>query len=150
MKKNLTTYQILSEIIAFYGLNGRQFSEKIGVNPTYFSDVKNGKVQRLSNKMIDKILVEFPAISRTWLLTGEGVMTNTAANVVANNSDNTAATISVGNTTTDSDRLLTLTESQQSTIDKQTDTINRQSAIIGDLTASVCELAAKLAKLLPG
>lgn len=150
MKTQSKEYQRIEQIKNYLDISlDTEFSRYLGLkNSQILSEIKRGK-SKISTNLAVNICEKCPKIDYEWILTGKGAMLRDAANVVANNSDNTAATISVGNATTDSDRLLTLTESQQSTINKQTDTINRQSAIIGDLTASVCELAAKLAKLLP-
>lgn len=44
------------------------------MNPTYVNDVKKGKTRRISDKIADKIIEQWPELSKIWILTGEGEM----------------------------------------------------------------------------
>lgn len=69
---------IMNKLLSFYNLNGKSFSEKIGLErPQAIYDIQNGKTKNISVNMANKIISVFPDISRTWLLTGEGEMLKT-------------------------------------------------------------------------
>lgn len=65
---------VVSKIQDKYGINSANFARIIGKNPTYVNDVKKGKTRRISDEIADKIIEQWPELSRIWLLTGEGSM----------------------------------------------------------------------------
>lgn len=69
---------ILNNLLEYSGLNGKSFSEKIGLlRPQAIYDIQSGKTQNISASMANKIISAFPEINRGWLLTGEGSMLKT-------------------------------------------------------------------------
>lgn len=66
---------ILKKLLEYSGLNGKSFSEKIGLlRPQAIYDIQSGKTQNISASMANKIISAFPEINRGWLQTGEGEM----------------------------------------------------------------------------
>ena len=67
--------EIILMLLDYSKLNAKQFSEKLGMKRGQaIYDVMSGKTKRISDKLANQIISEFPEISRTWLLTGEGEM----------------------------------------------------------------------------
>lgn len=67
--------EIITKVLSYCGLNGKSFSEKIGLErPQAIYDIQNGKTRNISSKMADKIISVFPEINKGWLLSGEGKM----------------------------------------------------------------------------
>lgn len=73
-----TRSQRFTEVIEYLlkakkAYNQVDLGEKLGVTKSRISDLKNG-TKPLSDKMIELIVREFPEISSSWLMTGEGEM----------------------------------------------------------------------------
>jgi transcriptional regulator with XRE-family HTH domain len=64
--------QRLAQAIARSGLNQTQFANKLGISPSFVSDVLRGN-KKPGAEVLCKIRVEF-GVSADWLLTGEGQM----------------------------------------------------------------------------
>ena len=58
----------------------KAFADKIDYSPAKIHDLKRGKTRRFSDDLIEHITTAYPAISRIWLMTGEGTMYKTADN----------------------------------------------------------------------
>lgn len=71
----------LGEVQARSGLSQRDFAARLGVSPSYFSEVRAGK-GKPSLEMMVGVAIRFPEVSLRWLLTGEGAR-ETAARAVA-------------------------------------------------------------------
>ena len=73
--------EIIIKLLDYSELNIKQFSEKLGMKRAQaIYDIVSGKTKRISEKLANQIISEFPEISRSWLLTGEGEMLkNTSA-----------------------------------------------------------------------
>ena len=56
--------------------NNKKFAEMLGITEQYASNISNG-TKYTGQKILDKILVTFPQVSRTWLILGEGQMLST-------------------------------------------------------------------------
>lgn len=68
---------VVDNILSYYGLNAKKFSEMIGLDrPQNIYDIQSGKTKKISPNIADKIISVFPALNKTWLLTGEGGMFN--------------------------------------------------------------------------
>ena len=65
---------VVTKIQEKYGINSANFARIIGKNPTYVNDVKKGKTRRISEEIADKIIEQWPELSKIWILTGEGEM----------------------------------------------------------------------------
>ena len=52
------------------GGNGSQFGERIGTDRATVCDLRSGR--RRIRRYVDRIIAAYPAVSRTWLTTGEG------------------------------------------------------------------------------
>ena len=77
---------ILNKLLKYSELNGKSFSEKIGlIRPQSIYDIQNGKTRNISPSMANKIISVFPEVNRVWLLTGEGEMLK---NGIAHETDN--------------------------------------------------------------
>ena len=82
----MTGANIINKLLDYSGLNGKSFSEKIGlIRPQSIYDIQSGKTRNISANMADKIISVFPEINRGWLLTGEGEMLK---NGIAHETDN--------------------------------------------------------------
>jgi transcriptional regulator with XRE-family HTH domain len=102
----------IREIIEYYQLSERQFSIKIGVNPTVINSMFK-KGNEPSAKVIQLIATAFPEISLDWFVRGEGDMFN--------------------GMTKDMERINSLLD----TISTLQDTINIKSDTIAALTAQI-------------
>ena len=73
--------EVVLKLLDYSKLNAKQFSEKLGMKRGQaIYDIISGKTKRISEKLANQIISEFPEINRTWLLTGEGEMLkNTSA-----------------------------------------------------------------------
>ena len=72
--------EIIIKLLDYSKLNVKQFSEKLGMKRGQaIYDVISGKTKRISEKLANQIISEFPEINRTWLLTGEGDMLKNTA-----------------------------------------------------------------------
>lgn len=73
--------EVILKLLDYSKLNAKQFSEKLGMKRGQaIYDIISGKTKRISEKLANQIISEFPEINRTWLLTGEGEMLkNTSA-----------------------------------------------------------------------
>ena len=73
--------EVIIKLLDYSKLNAKQFSEKLGMKRGQaIYDIISGKTKRISEKLANQIISEFPEINRTWLLTGEGEMLkNTSA-----------------------------------------------------------------------
>ena len=66
---------ILNKLLEYSKLNGKSFSEKIGlIRPQAIYDIQNGKTQNISVSMANKIISAFPEVNKSWLFTGDGEM----------------------------------------------------------------------------
>lgn len=73
-KKNSIAWRVVAAILEKYGINSAEFARIIGKNPTYVNDVKNGKTKKISEQVAEKIIGQWPELSKIWVLTGEGQM----------------------------------------------------------------------------
>lgn len=65
----------IENILNFLEINPKVFSERLGCQrPQIIYDILKGKTKRISEKLAIKIISEFPEISKSWLLAGEGNM----------------------------------------------------------------------------
>ncbi len=71
----MTASDRINQLLEYYNLNAKQFSERIGdKRPQRIYDVQKGKAQSISTALSNQIISVFPAVSKAWLLTGEGEM----------------------------------------------------------------------------
>lgn len=77
-KKNSIAMRVVAAIMEKYGINSAEFARIIGKNPTYVNDVKNGKTKKISEQVAEKIIGQWPELSKIWVLTGEGQMLSTS------------------------------------------------------------------------
>lgn len=77
-KKNSIAWRVVAAILEKYGINSAEFARIIGKNPTYVNDVKNGKTKKISEQVAEKIIGQWPELSKIWVLTGEGQMLSTS------------------------------------------------------------------------
>lgn len=73
-----TRNQRLSQVIEYFinskrVYNQADFSKKTNIRQTFLTDMKNGR-RPVSDATIEEIVLHFPDLSRSWLLTGEGDM----------------------------------------------------------------------------
>lgn len=64
----------ISEILDFFCMRAAPFANSVGVKPTQIYDLQSGKTKSISNSMADKIINQYPALNKAWLLSGEGEM----------------------------------------------------------------------------
>lgn len=79
---------IINSVLKYTRLTPSVFAKKLGEKrPQRIYDIQNGKTKKLSPEIADKIVSVFPAINRTWLLTGEGDMLNESTTSTTFNED---------------------------------------------------------------
>lgn len=72
--------EIIIKLLDYSKLNVKQFSEKLGMKRGQaIYDIMSGKTKRISEKLANQIISEFPEINKVWLLTGEGEMLKNVA-----------------------------------------------------------------------
>lgn len=102
----------IKEIMSHYNLSVNAFSAKIGANQVTINQQMNGD-RKVSLDTILKIVNSFDLISSQWLLTGKGEMLKT--------STSQEALPPITN-----ERLLSIIESQQRTIENLSNSLQRQ------------------------
>lgn len=71
--KNAKT--ILSDVLLHTQESIHSLAKTIGLKRSQnLYDIENGKVKKISPELSEKIIIAFPEINRSWLLTGEGTM----------------------------------------------------------------------------
>lgn len=123
--------KIFAEIMQKYHINARNLSQKLGITPTQMSRYCNGATPRLSNSVIEKVLDNYPELSRVWLLTGEGAMLKGDNNTIGNGSNNNHSTVSVG---LDGDKLLAILQAREDDVKSRNQQIDRLLTIIERMT----------------
>lgn len=79
--------EIIIKLLEYSELNVKQFSERLGMRRGQaIYDIMSGKTKRVSEKLANQIISEFPEISKAWLLTGEGEMLKNNSAVADNHS----------------------------------------------------------------
>ena len=85
--------EVIIKLLEHSKLNVKQFSEKLGMKRAQaIYDIMSGKTRRISEKLANQIISEFPEINRSWLLTGEGEMLKNTSAVAENHSVSIAGT----------------------------------------------------------
>ena len=65
--------EVIIKLLDYSKLNVKQFSEKLGMQRAQaIYDIVSGKTKRISEKLANQIISEFPELTKVWLLTGEG------------------------------------------------------------------------------
>lgn len=101
-------------------LSQAEFSEKVGIKPSQVSEMLNGK-RKISERTIHNIVEAFPDLNINWLLTGEGEMLKSDRM----SEPQLTAIPSVDLAQSTIDRLLSIVESQQRTIETLSGTIKK-------------------------
>ena len=85
--------EVIIKLLDYSKLNVKQFSEKLGMKRGQaIYDIMSGKTRRISEKLANQIISEFPEINRSWLLTGEGEMLKNTSAAAENHSVSIAGT----------------------------------------------------------
>ena len=67
--------EVIIKLLDYSKLNVKQVSEPLGMQRAQaIYDIVSGKTKRISEKLANQIISEFPEINKIWLLTGEGEM----------------------------------------------------------------------------
>ena len=67
----MTVKERLKQFIESKGISIREFCRRCELSSSYVSNMRNS----ISEKMLDKIAIQYPELNRAWLLLGEGTMT---------------------------------------------------------------------------
>lgn len=79
--------EVINKLLEYTQLNVKQFSERLGKKRAQaIYDIVSGKTKRISDKLANQIISEFPEINKAWLLTGEGDMLKNTAAIAENHS----------------------------------------------------------------
>ena len=79
--------EVIVKLLDYSKLNVKQFSEKLGMQRAQaIYDIVSGKTKRISEKLANQIISEFPEINKVWLLTGEGEMLKDSSAVSSDHS----------------------------------------------------------------
>ena len=65
------------KVIEYSGLSRSLFSKKIGVHPQTTHHIVSGRRTKPSFDVIEKIILAFPEINSSWLITGKGELSST-------------------------------------------------------------------------
>ncbi len=124
----MTFRERINELISWLKISRAEFERRAGLS--------NGYTRNLGGvpgaEKLEAILRAFPAVSRDWLLTGEGEMLKNSTEIGINSPAAPVAPDPSPEVDITS-RLLALVESQQKTISEQAATISRQAATIEKL-----------------
>ena len=124
----MTFRERIDELISWLKISRAEFERRAGLS--------NGYTRNLGGvpgaEKLEAILRAFPAVSRDWLLTGEGEMLKNSTEIGINSpvvpvAPDPSPEVDI------TSRLLALVESQQKTISEQAATISRQAATIEKL-----------------
>lgn len=79
--------EVINKLLEYTQLNVKQFSERLGKKRAQaIYDIVSGKTKRISDKLANQIISEFPEINKAWLLTGEGEMLKNTTAIADNHS----------------------------------------------------------------
>ena len=79
--------EVINKLLEYTQLNVKQFSERLGKKRAQaIYDIVSGKTKRISDKLANQIISEFPEINKAWLLTGEGEMLKNTTAIAENHS----------------------------------------------------------------
>ena len=71
----MCTKERLAEILRHTKTNVKSLSERLGyARPQGLYDVASGRTKNFSSDLARRLVTEFPELSKTWILTGEGEM----------------------------------------------------------------------------
>ncbi|MBR1792665.1 MAG: hypothetical protein IJ764_03405 [Bacteroidales bacterium] len=138
MKYFCTPQERIAEILKYYKMNRADFAEKINVKPSviYNLTAKNTRAKNFTADLLTAILHHCPELSPSWVLTGEGDMLKSNITQSATiGGDNMGSVNAITHTIGDSDRLLSIIEKQQKTIDNAATERGRLLSIIEHLTS---------------
>lgn len=76
----MNSSEIIGSVLNEIGIKAASFAKKIGVVPTQIYDLQSGKIKKISEAIVEKIIKVYPEFNKVWLLTGEGEMLNSAEN----------------------------------------------------------------------
>ena len=117
----MQTKERLAEILRHTQTNVKSLSERLGyARPQGLYDVASGRTKNISSDLARRIVTEFPELSKTWILTGEGNMLRDQA--------------------PDDDAPLVFAGEAKRMLMNMTDTITQQEANIAKLTEIVDRL----------
>lgn len=119
----------ISQIRDFF-CNGdnTEFALKLQSSTNYTSSLCNGK-KPIGEKVLNKILVAFPDVSRSWLYFGEGEMVSGKKFSIRTNNQH-GNNYQGEHINSNQEELINLVKSQQETISKQTSQIDKLISII--------------------
>ncbi len=72
MDTSTTAKDRIQEIAQEYAGTVKGFARQVGATPQNLYDIIRGQTKQISPALADKIVKACPALSRSWLLTGEG------------------------------------------------------------------------------
>lgn len=79
--------EVIIKLLDYSKLNVKQLSEKLGMQRAQaIYDIVSGKTKRISEKLANQIISEFPEINKVWLLTGEGEMLKDSSAILSDHS----------------------------------------------------------------
>lgn len=64
--------RVINTILEREGLKPATFAKRIGITPTQVYDLQSGKTKKVSAKVAERILAEYPNYSYSWLVSGAG------------------------------------------------------------------------------
>jgi transcriptional regulator with XRE-family HTH domain len=79
--KDTKFFNRLDKIREYYNLNQSNFSKKLGIKPSYYTNLKKG-ISGPSIIIVINIAFHFKQVDLFWLLTGEGEMLKSSLSIV--------------------------------------------------------------------
>lgn len=83
----MNSSEIIGAVLNEVEIKAAPFAKKIGVVPTQIYDLQSGKIKKISETIVEKIIKVYPRFNKVWLLTGEGKMLNDSKPVAATQAD---------------------------------------------------------------
>lgn len=118
-----TIRERLIRFIKYKNITQKKFEQIVGASNGYVNNIKMG----IGTNKLEKILLQFPELNKTWLLTGEGEMLlpQKESTTITDNSTSVAGNSNQVNATSTLDKALDEIAAQRRLVEKAQEQIDR-------------------------
>lgn len=119
-----TIRERLIRFIKYKNITQKKFEQIVGASNGYVNNIKMG----IGTNKLEKILLQFPELNKTWLLTGEGEMLlpqQESTTAITDNSTSVAGNSNQVNATSTLDKALDEIAAQRRLVEKAQEQIDR-------------------------